>query len=169
MPKMKDYRIFRCPHCQCEYYEASAVKGKSVGDPMMKCPSCGKKSYRGSVLEPALISENRYFDIKFSSLYGNLRIVVILLLAIFLFIVLVKQEFYLSVYLVCAGVIVYAMYGLIRSIHMYLFFKQDEYDDDITRSLNRLEDEDYAKMILKNQKMDKNSVYYYILDNRKSD
>ncbi|MCD7774928.1 MAG: hypothetical protein LUH40_05035 [Clostridiales bacterium] len=167
MAKMKEYQIFRCPHCQCEYYNKDAVKGKSVGDPMLTCPECGKKSYRSSILEPALISEGRYFDIKFSSVYGNMRIVIILILAVFLFAVLVKRDAYLSIYLVCAGIIVYAIYGLIRAIHMYIFLKSDEYDNDISRSLSRLEDEDYAQMIIHSQKMDRTSVYYYQLHNRK--
>ena len=99
--KIKDWMLFKCPYCSCEYYDRTARKGKKVGDPMVQCPVCGKKSYRKSILEPALIGGKRYFDIKFSSLYGNFRIGIILIYAVFLFVILENTCKYKSPFAIC--------------------------------------------------------------------
>lgn len=166
--KMKDYQIFKCPFCSCEYYDETARDGKKVGDPMIVCPSCSKKSYRSSILEPSLISADRYFDIRFSSLYGNFRIAIILVYAVFLFFILVKREFTLSLCLVVVAVIIFLMYGIIRLIHKKMFINSDEYNSEITHSLKRLADIPYAKMVIKSQGIEKNSVYYYELNENKN-
>ena len=112
--KIKDWMLFKCPYCSCEYYDRTARKGKKVGDPMVQCPVCGKKSYRKSILEPALIGGKRYFDIKFSSLYGNFRIGIILIYAVFLFVILEKKSFSVSIWLLLAAAVIFCFYGLVR-------------------------------------------------------
>ncbi len=164
---MKDYKIYRCPYCSCEYYDRTAKDGRKVGDPMLQCPECKKKSYRSSILEPALISGNRYFGIRFASLYGNIRIGLILLYAVFLFIILVKKEFLLGVCLVGIAVVLYTIYELVRIYHRNSFLKSDLYNSEISRSLARLADVEYAAMIIKNQGIDETSVYYFELHNTK--
>lgn len=161
--RMKDYQIFKCPFCSCEYYDSKARKGKTVGNPMLECPSCGKKSYRSSILEPALIGGNRYFDIRFSSLYGNLRIGLILIYAVFLFFILVTKNLTLAIYLVVAAAFLYMLYEIIRISHRRNYLGSDEYDSEITNSLDRLSDEEYAGMIINMQGMEEDSVYYYEL------
>lgn len=161
--KMKDYQIFRCPHCACEYYDSTAKKGKKVGDPMMECPSCGKKSYRNTILEPALIGGKRCFDIRFSSLYGNFRIVLILIYAAFLFAILVTKDMTLSICLVAAAGLLLLLYEITRIGHRSIYLKSDEYNLEITRSLERLADDNYAFSVAKSQGMDEDSVYYYEL------
>lgn len=169
MGRMKDYQIFKCPFCSCEYYDRTARDGKKVGDPMIKCPQCGNKSYRATILEPALISGKRYFDIYFSSLYGNLRIGLILIYAVFLFIILMKRDFVLGVLLVGISVALYVTYELIRIFHRNSFLKSDDYNKEIAYSLQRLADMQYAKMVISKQGIDETSVYYYELYNSDSD
>ncbi len=159
--RMKDYQIFKCPYCDCEYYDSTAKKGKNIGNPMLECPCCGKKSYRSSILEPALIGGNRYFNIRFSSLYGNLRIGLILIYAVFLFFILMTKNLTLAIYLVVAAAFLYMLYEIIRISHRHSFLGSDEYDDEITDSLERLDDEEYAQMIINLQGMEEESVYYY--------
>lgn len=159
--RMKDFQIFRCPFCNCEYYDSTAKKGKSIGNPMMECPSCGKKSYRSSILEAALIGGNRYFNIRFSSLYGNLRIVLILIYAVFLFFIITSKNLTLAIYFVVAAAFLYMLYEIIRICHRRSFLGSDEYDDAISESLERLEDAEYAQMIINIQGMEEDSVYYY--------
>lgn len=161
--RMKDYQIFKCPYCSCEFYDSTAKKGRKVGDPMLECPACGKKSYRSSVLEPAIIGGKRFFDVKFSSLYGNLRIGLILIYAVFLFIILVTKDIALSISMVLAALILYLLYEVVRIAHRSSFLRSDEYDLEITRSLERLADGDYARMIIKAQGLEEDSVYYYEL------
>lgn len=168
MGKMKDYQIFKCPYCSCEYYDRTARNGKKVGDPMIECPQCGKKSYRATILEPALISGKRYFDIHFSSFYGNFRIVLILIYAVFLFFILMKRDFILGVCLVGIAVALYAVYELIRVFHRSSFLKSDYYDKEISYSLKRLADISYAKMVINKQGIDETSVYYYELHQGKN-
>lgn len=163
MGRMKDYQIFKCPYCSCEYYDRTARNGKKVGDPMIECPQCGKKSYRKTILEPALISGKRYFDIQFSSLYGNLRIGIILIYAVFLFLILMMRDLVLGICLVGVAVAIYAIYELIRVFHRNSFLKSDAYDKEIVYSLNRLADISYAKMVIRAQGIDETSVYYYEL------
>ncbi len=163
MGRMKDYQIFKCPFCSCEYYDRTARKGKKVGDPMIMCPQCSKKSYRKTIFEPALISGKRYFDIYFSSLYGNLRIGLILIYALFLFIILMKRELILGVCLAGIAVVLYAAYELIRIFHRNSFLRSDAYEKEIAYSLQRLSDMSYAKMVIRSQGIDETSVYYYEL------
>lgn len=165
MARMKDFQIFKCPFCACEYYDETARDGKKVGNPMIVCPQCGKKSYRSTILEPALISGKRHFDIRFSSLYGNLRIGLILIYALFLFLILIRRDFMLGVLLVGIAVSLYASYELIRIFHRNSFLKSDEYDYEINASLERLSDMSYAKMVIEKQGIDETSVYYYELYN----
>lgn len=167
MAKMKDYQIFRCPYCACEYFDRTACKGKKVGNPMMKCPDCGKESYRSSILEPALIDGKRYFDIKFSSAYGNFRIGIILIYAIFLFFILIKKNLTMSLCMVAVAVVIYAAYLVIRLIHRQTVLRSDEYRTQIAYSLKRLSDPAYAKMVTKSQGIDPGSVYYYELHEHK--
>lgn len=159
--RMKDFQIFRCPFCNCEYYDSTAKKGKNIGNPMMECPSCGKLSYRSSILEPALIGGNRYFNIRFSSLYSNLRIVIILIYAVFLFFILTSKNFTLAIYLVVAAAFLYMLYEIIRICHRHSFLGSDKYDAEISESLERLGDEEYAQMIINLQGIEEDSVYYY--------
>lgn len=161
--RMKEYQIFRCPYCACEYYDSTARKGKKVGDPMMVCPNCSEKSYRSSILEPALIGGKRYFDIRFSSLYGNFRIALILIYAAFLFVILVTKDMKLSICLVVAAVLLYILYEVARFAHRNMVLGSDAYDTEITQSLERLADEGYARMVIGSQGLDEDSVYYYEL------
>lgn len=165
--RMKDYQIFKCPFCSCEYYDSTARKGKKVGDPMMECPQCGEKSYRNSILEPALISGNRFFDIRYSSLYGNLRIALILIYAVFLFVVLMTKDFTLSMCFIGAAVMLFILYLMIRMFHKTNYLKSEQYKSEISRSLERLADTSYAAMIIRSQGMDEESVYYYELNQKK--
>lgn len=160
---MKDYQIFRCPHCSCEYFDRTARKGKKVGNPMMKCPNCGKESYRSTILEPAMIDGKRYFDIKFSSAYGNFRIGIILIYAVFLFFILVKKNMAMSLCMVAAAVVIYATYLVIRLLHRRMVLRSEEYRTEIAHSMKRLSDPAYAKMVTDTQGMDPGSVYYYDL------
>ncbi len=165
MKKMKDYQIFRCPYCSCEYYDRTATKGKKVGDPIIVCPQCSKQSYRNTILEPALLSGNRFFDINFSSLYGNIRIALIVIYAIFLFMILIKRSLVLGICLICVSVALYSLYELARVFHRNSFLKSQEYEKELTYSLERLSDEDYAQLVIGMQGVDDTSVYYYNLQN----
>lgn len=167
MAKMKDYQIFRCPHCSCEYFDRTARKGKKVGNPMMKCPNCGKESYRSTILEPAMIDGKRYFDIKFSSAYGNFRIGIILIYAVFLFFILVKKNMAMSLCMVAAAVVIYATYLVIRLLHRRMVLRSEEYRTEIAHSMKRLSDPAYAKMVTDSQGIDPGSVYYYDLHESK--
>lgn len=169
MGKIKDYQIFKCPYCSCEYYDSSARDGKKVGDPMIECPQCGKKLYRHTVLEPALISGKRYFNIRYSSFYGNFRIVLILIYAVFLFFILVKRDFIMGICLVGISVALYAVYELIRIFHRNSFIKSDYYNNEISLSLKRLSDIPYAKMVIEKQGIEETSVYYYELMQSKNE
>lgn len=163
--RMRDYQIFKCPFCACEYYDKTAREGKKVGNPMIVCPHCSKKSFVSTILEPAVISGKRYFDIRFSSLYGNLRIGLILIYAVFLFFILISRDFMLGVMLVGVAVALYAVYELVRICHRNSFLNSDEYDNEISESLERLSDTSYAKMIADRQGIDETSIYYYELYN----
>lgn len=167
--KIKDWMLFKCPYCSCEYYDRTARKGKKVGDPMVQCPVCGKKSYRKSILEPALIGGKRYFDIKFSSLYGNFRIGIILIYAVFLFVILQKKSFSVSIWLLLAAAVIFCFYGLVRVLHRKVYLKTEEYNAEIIYSLKRLSDIPYAKTVIASQGMDKDSVYYYELNKDKKE
>ena len=167
MAKMKDYQIFRCPYCSCEYFDRTARKGKKVGNPMMKCPDCGKESYRSTILEPALIDGKRYFDIRFTSAYGNFRIGIILIYAVFLFFILVKKNLTMSLCMVAAAVVIYVIYLVIRLIHRRMVLRSEEYRTEIAHSMKRLSDPAYAKMVTDTQGMAPGSVYYYELHERK--
>lgn len=169
MRKMKDFQIFTCPFCSCEFYDSTARDGKKVGDPMIECPQCGRKSYRSTILEPALISANRYFDIRFSSRYGNMRIGLILIFAVFLFLILVKRELLLGVLLVGIAVALYTIYELVRVAHRNSYLNSYEYEREIDNSMERLSDEAYAKMVIASQGIDEKSVYYYELYNSDDD
>ena len=158
---MKDYQIFKCPQCGCEYYDKTARDGRKVGNPMIECPSCNKKSYRKSILEPALIGANKYFNIRFASLYGNFRIGIILIYAVFLFFILYKRDLILSLWLVAAAVVVFIFYGFTHLIHKSIFIKSEEYKSEINYSLKRLENDAYAKMVIASQGIEKDSVYFY--------
>lgn len=161
MAKMKDYRIFRCPFCGCEYYDSNARKGRSVGNAMLQCPHCGERSFRKTILEPALIGGKRYFDIKYASLYGNIRIVLILIFAAFLFTILVTRNMKLAVILVLAAVLLYLLYEAARFAHRNMVLGSVEYDMEITKSLERLEDEAYAELVIYSQGVEEDSVYFY--------
>ncbi len=163
--RMKDYKIFRCPHCACEYYDETARKGKNVGDAMLVCPNCGEKSFRKTIFEPALIGGKKYFNIRFSSFYGNIRIVLILIFAAFLFAILVTKDMTLSIILVLAAVLLYLLYEAGRFAHRNLVLNSEEYDREITASLERLSDERYAEIVIYSQGVEEDSVYYYELHN----
>ncbi len=161
--KMKDYQIFKCPYCSCEFYDRTARDGKKIGNPMMECPQCKKDIYISSVLEPALIGGNRFFDVKFSSLYGNIRIAMILLYALFMFVILVTRDFTLAMCFIVVAAILFALYCIVRAQHRKNYLQSDEYNKEIEHSLERLEDPDYAAMIAGLQGIDENSVYFYEL------
>lgn len=165
--RMKDYQIFKCPFCRCDYYDSTARDGKKVGNPMIECPQCGKKSYRKTILEPALISEKRYFDIRYSSLYGNLRIGLILIYAVFLFFILVTMDMVLSMCFIASAILLFVMYLMIRMFHKRNVLRSKGYEKEITRSLERLADTAYAAMVIKTQGMDADSVYFYELHQNK--
>lgn len=165
--RMKDYQIFKCPFCRCDYYDSTARDGKKVGNPMIECPQCGKKSYRKTILEPALISEKRYFDIRYSSLYGNLRIGLILIYAVFLFFILVTMDMVLSMCFIASAILLFVMYLMIRMFHKRNVISSKEYEKEIARSLERLADTAYAAMVIKTQGMDADSVYFYELHQNK--
>lgn len=167
--KLKDYKIYKCPYCSCEYYDSTARKGRKVGDPMLECPECGKKSYRNTILEPALISEDTYFNVRFAELYGNLRISLIIVYALFLFLILVQREVMLGVCLVGVSVILYALYELLRVRHKSEFLSSEEYDEELSKSLKRLEDPRYALMVMKGQGIDEESVYFFELYNKNTE
>lgn len=164
--KMKDYKVFICPCCSCEYFDEDARKGKSVGNPVIKCPNCGEPILRKSILEPALIRGSRYFDLKFSSLYSKLRYAVIFIYAVFLVLIIMKADLLLSLYLIGMALLIYIAYEIIRVVHMRSFLKSDEYFSEIAFSLNRLSDKKYAEMITGIQGIDSNSVYYYEINNK---
>ena len=159
--RMKDYQIFKCPFCSCEYFDSTARNGKRVGDPMIECPQCGKKSYNKTILEPALISGKRFFDIRFSSLYGNLRIGLILIYAVFLFVILLTKDFTLAMCFIGSAVMLYALYFMIRIFHRNNFLKGNVYEYELKISLERLANTSYAAMVINTQGLDEDSVYYY--------
>lgn len=161
MAKMKDYKIYRCPFCGCEYYDSNARKGRSVGNAMLQCPHCGERSFRKTILEPALIGGKRYFNIKYASLYGNARIVLIFVFAAFLFTILVTKNMKLAVILVLAAVLLYLLYEAARFAHRSMVLGSVEYDIEITKSLERLEDKAYAELVIYSQGIDEDSVYYF--------
>lgn len=163
---MKDYQIYKCPYCSCEYYDKSVKDEKKVGNPMIECPECKKKSYRSSVLEPALISSDRYFGVRFSSLYGNLRIALIIIYAVFLFLILVKRELYLGIGFIGLSIVLYAFYELARFSHKKKFLKSEAYEKELVSSLKRLSDPKYAAMVIREQGVEENSVFYHELKNR---
>lgn len=163
--KMKEYQIFRCPHCACEYYDSTARKGKSVGNPMLECPNCSEKSFRNTILEPALIGGKRYFNIKYSSFYGNIRIILILIYAAFLFTILVTKDMTLSILLVLSATLLYLLYEVARIAHRNVVLGSEEYDYELTLSLNRLQDADYAHLVVSSQGIEEDSVYYYEINN----
>ncbi len=164
--KMKDYQIFKCPHCACEFYDVSARNGMKIGNPMMNCPQCKKPIYVDSTLEPAMISGKRCFDIKFSSLYGNLRIGMILIFSLFLFIILVTRSFTLALGFIAAGAVIYMLYHVARVVHRGNYLSSSEYDEEINSSLERLESKAYATMIGNAQGTDEESVYFYKINQK---
>lgn len=164
---MKDYQIFKCPYCACEYYDKTARNGKKVGDPMIECPSCKKKSYRSSILEPALIGADKYFNIRFASHYGNLRIGIIIIYAVFLFLILTKRDLVLSLGLVAAAAVILILYGVIQLIHKRMYLRSAEYDNELNYSLKRMENPAYAKMVIAAQGLESDSVYYYEINENK--
>ncbi len=161
--KMKEYQIFTCPHCACEYYDSTARDGKKVGNPMMECPNCSGKAFRSSIYEPALIGGKRYFNIKFSSFYGNIRIVLILIYAAFLFAILVTRDMTLSITLVLSAALLYLLYEVARIAHRNIVLGSDEYDYELTESLERLADAEYAHIVVSAQGIEEDSVYFYEL------
>ena len=167
--KMKDFQIYKCPYCSCQYYDKNAKDGRKVGNPVLECPECKKKSYTPSILEPALISKDRYFNVRFSSLYGNLRIALIIIYAIFLFLLLIKRDLFLGIGFVGLSVVLYAFYELARFSHKKKFLKSDVYEKDIAVSLKRLADPKYAVMVIKNQGIEKQSIFYYEFKNSNED
>lgn len=164
--KLKDYKVYKCPHCSCEYYDKTAKKGRNVGNPLLECPECKKKSYRSSVLEPALISADKYFGIRFASLYGKLRVGLIIIYALFLVAITMKKELMLGVGLVSLAAALYALYELIKLRHKKKFIKSEVYDKEIEASLNRLSVPAYAAMIIRDQGIEEESVYFYEINNK---
>lgn len=160
---MKDYQIFKCPFCGSEYFDDTARKGKSIGNPSIKCPYCKQVAYRKNVYEPALLDENRHFDIRFSSLYSNFRTGMICLYAVFLFFILITKDFALAMSFIVAAAVIFALYIIIRVVHKKNYLESPEYEVEITRSLTRLSDVNYAIRVIKNQGIDETSVYYYQL------
>ena len=167
--KMKDYQIYKCPYCSCEYYDKSARDGRKVGNPVLECPECNKKSYTPSILEPALISKDRYFNIRFSSLYGNLRIALIIIYAVFLFILLIKRELYLGIGFVGLSVVLYAFYEIAKFSHKKNFLKSDAYQKELVLSLKRLSEPKYAAMVICKQGVQEDSIFYHELTRKKED
>ena len=167
--KMKDYQIYKCPYCSCQYYDKSARGGRRVGNPMIECPECKKKSYRSSVLEPALISKDRYFGVRFSSLYGNLRIALIIIYAVFLFLILIKRELYLGIGFVGLSVVLYAFYELAKFSHKKNFLKSEVYEKELVSSFKRLSDPKYASMVIGEQGIDEDSLFFYEVIKKKED
>lgn len=159
--KMKDYQIFKCPYCYCEYYDESAKSNTSVGNPVMECPACGKKLYRNSTFEPALINGKRFFDIKFSSLYKGLRTALVVILVVSVAVMLIIRDFHVATSLLALSMLLYVLYEALRMVHRNTYLKSNDYDMEINRSLTRLEDEDYAKTIIRVQGVEEGSVYYY--------
>lgn len=156
---MKDYRVYVCPFCSCEYYDRTARNGKKIGNPMLECPSCGRSSYRNTILEPALVGGKRCFNIRFSSAYGNFRIGIILVYAVFLFFILTQRSLVLSLSLVIAAAVILLLYEIIRIAHRSIYLKSEEYESEILHSLKRLEDESYAKKVTASQGIDSDSPY----------
>ena len=167
--KMKEYQIFTCPHCACEYYDPTAREGRNVGNPMLVCPNCSEKSFRSTILEPALIGGKRYFSIKYAKLYGNLRIGLILIYAAFLFTILITKDMTLSITFVLAAALLYMMYEVVRIAHRNMVLSSEQYDDEITLSLERLEDKNYAHIVVSAQGIEEDSVYYYEINNKTED
>lgn len=164
--KMKEYQIFRCPHCACDYYDSTAQKGRSVGNPMLVCPNCSEKSFRKTILEPALIGGKRYFGIKYSTFYSNIRIVLILIYAVFLVTILVTRDMMLSVLFVLAAALLYLLYEVARIAHRRIVLASEEYDNEISLSLERLEDKQYAHIVVASQGIEEDSVYFYKINNK---
>ena len=170
MPKrIKDESLFRCPHCTCEYYDRNVKKGRSVGDPMVECPSCKKKSFRPLIMEPAIISGKRYYDIRFKTQHGGIRIGLILIYFAFLFAILATKSMVLSLILVAIAVLLMLLYELIKTIHMNSYLKTDEYESEVAHSLRRMADTSYARFVIEQQGLDESSVYYYALHENKEE
>ncbi len=161
--RMKDYQIFKCPFCSCEYFDDTARKGKTVGSPGIKCPNCKEVAFRKDVYEPALLDENRHFDIRFSELYSNIRTVIICLYAVFLFFILVTKDFTLAMSFIVAAAVIFGLYLIIRVVHKKNYLESPEFEVEINRSMARLSDVNYAIRVIKNQGIDETSVYYFQL------
>ena len=160
---MKDYQIFKCPFCGSEYFDDTARKGKTIGNPSIKCPHCKQVAYRKNVYEPALLDENRHFDIRFGEIYSNIRNVIIVMYAIFLFVILSTKDFTLAMCFIVAAAVIFGLYLIIRVVHKKNYLESPEFEVEIQRSLNRLSDVNYAIRVIKNQGIDETSVYYFQL------
>ena len=161
MAKMiNDYQIIRCPHCCSEYYDSNAIDGDDVGDPKTRCPACGKISYRTSILEPAIIGGNKFFEVKFSSLYKKLLITISVFFAILVVLCFVMRNVYVSTGLLATGMIMYVFYEIIKITHRKNYLKSEEYERAVRQSLERLKDEEYAHIIIVAQGIDVESIYY---------
>ena len=158
--KMNDYQIIKCPHCCCEYYDSNAKDGDDVGDPKTQCPACGNVAYRNSILEPAIIGGNKFFEVRFASLYKKLRIVIAIFFAIFIVVGIVMKDIYVATGLLAIGMIVIAFSEIIKILHRNNFLDSDEYKKSVRHSLERLKDETYARIIIRAQGVDVDSVYY---------
>lgn len=158
--KMNDYQIIKCPHCFSEYYDSDAHDGDEVGNPKTECPACGKVSYRSSILEPAIIGGNRFFEVKFSSLYKKLRIGMVFFYIVFIVVAIVMRDMYVATGMLAAAMIMYVFYEIIRIVHRKTYLKSEEYEMEVKHSLERFEDENYARLMIRTQGIDVESIYY---------
>ena len=146
--RLKDYRTVKCPFCGGEAYDFHAANGRYVGNPIFRCPTCKKYSFRKGVLEPCLLSPKNCFGFRFSAHYFRFRIALILMYVIFLAVILLRMDLYLSIYFVAMAILLYAAYEIIRFAHRKSFLASREYADLIEKSLARMSDFEYAKLVL---------------------
>ena len=158
--KMNDYQIIKCPHCCSEYYDSNAKDGDDVGNPKTNCPVCGKVSYRNSILEPAIIGGRKFFEVKFASLYKKLMVAIAIFFAIFVVVGIVMKDLHVATGLLAIGMIVVAFCEIIKILHRNNYLESEEYKKAVRKSLERLSDENYARIIIMAQGIDVDSVYY---------
>lgn len=146
--QLKDYRTVKCPFCGAEAYDFHAANGRYVGNPIFRCPTCKKYSFRKGVLEPSLLTAKNCFGFRFSSQYFKFRIGLILLYVLFLAIIIWRMDLYLSIYFVAMALLLYAAYEVIRFAHRRSYVSSREYRELIEKSLARMSDFEYAKLVL---------------------
>ena len=156
---MKPYKIIECPFCTAQSYDYYAKARPTPGSAVFECPKCGKKSYRDNKLEPALLSYRHYYDITFATGYRLIKLLIVLIYLALAVFVLIKRDTTLSMVCVAGALVIFIAYDVARRIHGKSYRKTEMYKRSVAESLARLENENYAELILAYQAVDEDCPY----------